>query len=108
MKKILLTTIILITLLSSTCLAANAPKLITNLEKNLEYPDFLIPFVESQYPYWIDSAYDAKRKYGVHPSSINRACKKGGRANGYHWRFITDNSQANTEITIETKESIAS
>ena len=33
---------------------------IKNLEKNLEYPDFLIPFVRSQYPYWIDSAYDAK------------------------------------------------
>ena len=36
MKKILLITIILITLLSSTCFAASAPKLITNLEKNLD------------------------------------------------------------------------
>ena len=31
-----------------------------NFEKNLEYPDFLEPFVKSQYPYWIDNAYDAK------------------------------------------------
>ena len=34
--------------------------LLKNLEKYLEYPGFLIPFVKSQYPYWIDSAYDAK------------------------------------------------
>ena len=33
---------------------------IQNLEKNLEYPEFLSSFVQSQYPYWIDSAYDAK------------------------------------------------
>lgn len=55
-----------------------------------------------------ESAYDAKRKYGMHPASINRACKTGGRAHGYHWIFTSDNLQANTEITIETKESIAS
>ena len=35
-------------------------ELFKNLEKNLEYPDFLKSFVESQYPYWIDSAYNAK------------------------------------------------
>lgn len=55
-----------------------------------------------------ESAYDAKRKYNMHPASINRACKTGGRAHGYHWKFTSDNLQANTEITIETKESIAS
>lgn len=54
-----------------------------------------------------DSAYDAKKKYGTHPASINRSCKSGCRAGGYHWLFIDNDLQANTEVTTEPKESVA-
>ena len=51
------------------------------------------------------SAYDAYRAYGYHAASINRSCKNGCRASGFHWEFVKDFLQANTEVNAETKES---
>ena len=50
--------------------------LFKNLEKNLEYPDFLNSFVISQYPYWIDSAYDAKNQMTLDKDYVLTNSKK--------------------------------
>lgn len=52
------------------------------------------------------SSHDAFRDTGITQANINACCRgKRKRAGGYHWGFYKQH--ANTEVTTETKESVA-
>ena len=57
----------------------NFDKLVYKLKKYLEFPDFLKSFVEEQYSYWFDSAYDAKNIMDIDRDYVEIINRSGNR-----------------------------